>query len=279
MGLLTVLSLAVATLACSSDEGEPAGVCPPGGCATESDDSVEYGANRDLDVIAPTEPGYWPVVVVMHHLGGSKRSMALLATAIAERGAVVYNASVPDNPPFLESLEYLACAVRYARRTASSYHGDSAPVTLVGVSHGAWAASLVALDGDHYDNAACAVGDEPVVVDAVVAYEGPYDLATSQRYPHGIPDLETTEPDLWSELDPYQHVGGNPDLVIRLIHGLDDDRTWAEVLPEVSDEFARALDDAGYDVELTRLEGAFHMATEPSSAQFQTIVDQTIAVS
>jgi dienelactone hydrolase len=274
--LLAVVSLGVATLGCGTDDDQRAGVCPPDGCTTESDDGVEYAADADLDVIAPTEPGRWPVVVVMHYLSGSRHSMTPLATAIAEGGAVVYNATVPDDPPFLETLEYLACAVRYARRTAKEHHGDAAPVTLVGVSLGAWAGGLVALDGDHYDSDACVADDEPVAVDAVVAYEGPYDLATSQQYPLGIPELEATEPGLWSEIDPYQHLGGNPDLVIRLIHGLDEDRTWGEVHPEVSDDFSRALDDAGYDVELTWIDDAFHI---PSPAEFDAIVDLTIAVS
>jgi acetyl esterase/lipase len=90
-----------------------------------------------LDVYAPGEPGAWPVVVFAHGLGEDKEDRAELSRAIAGQGAVVFTLDWPAVSPsqpvqFREMEEALACAVRFARASASDYGGDPARVTLAG---------------------------------------------------------------------------------------------------------------------------------------------------
>ena len=78
-------------------------------------------------------------------------------------------------------------------------------------------------------------------------------------------------------INPYSYIGGNPDLKVRLIHGIDNDDTVFEVLPEVSTQFHEILIDAGYDAELTIIEGGTHFDhTNPYSETFKVIVEQVM---
>ena len=76
--------------------------------------------------------------------------------------------------------------------------------------------------------------------DGFVGYEGPYDWAHVD-YPIRFDKLEQTDPDLWVSIDPYAHIGANPELVVRLMHGLEEGPAWWDIEPEVSQEFQMAL--------------------------------------
>jgi acetyl esterase/lipase len=139
-------------------------------------------------------------------------------------------------------------------------HGDPGWITLVGNSAGAATGAVVALAGDDFEGD-CFVTDASALLDALVAFEGPYDYATTvynSYYDHTI--LKDEDPELWEAINPYSHIGRNPDLQVRLVYGDDADVAWYDVLPEVSIEFHQALADAGYDVELILVEGAVHNA-------------------
>ncbi len=78
-------------------------------------------------------------------------------------------------------------------------------------------------------------------------------------------------------INPYSYIGGDPDLKVRLIHGIDNDDTVFDVPPEVTTQFHETLTDAGYDVDLTVIEGGSHFdITVPHSETFKVIVEQVM---
>ena len=105
---------------------------------------VPFTSLLTLDVLAPETPGNYPVVVVFHGggwVGGNPDDMAPpLAEAIAEAGAVVFNAPYRlalRGGGYPMTFEDAACAVRFARYFASGFGGDPGFVTVVGYSAGA----------------------------------------------------------------------------------------------------------------------------------------------
>lgn len=237
--------------------------------------TIEYADSALLDVYAPLAPGPWPVVLVVHGISQSRSEFKPLAEAIASQGAAVFNVGVPTSPPFFETIGHLACAVRFARATAADHGGDPAWVTVVGNSLGAATGAVVALAGDEFEGD-CVVNDLSGVPDALVGYEGPYDYATHDYQAVNLVPLREDDPELWQAVNPYSHIGGNTDLVVRLIHGEDVDDIWYEVPPDASREFHQALADAGYDVELTLLKGASHVDLHPGTDAFEVTVQQVL---
>ncbi len=230
-----------------------------------------------LDVYVPSEQGPWPVVIVVHGGMQYRTDFADLSEAIASQGAVVYNINVNYTFPHLIGIERIACAVRYARATAADYGGDPSRITLVGNSAGAATGAVVALAGDDFEGD-CVVTEGSALLDALIAFEGPYEYTTTvglARYDHT--HLKDEDPELWRAINPYSHIGRNPDLQVRLIHGEDVDIYWYDLPPEVSIEFHQALTDAGYDVELSVVEGASHIdLTQSDSDAFALTVYQVM---
>ena len=275
-GVAGLVVVAATATACGGDGARAS--CPTEGCAVSTIDGVAYTDDELLDIIAPDDAGPWAVVVTAHGKGGDRVTMTELAEAIAGRGAVVFDTTLPDDPPFLETTEHLACAVRFARQAAEEHGGDPQHITLVGHSMGAYTGSLVALAGDQYVDDGCVATEGSAKVDALVGYEGPYDHALTEGYPFDLWMLEQTDPELWSAIDPFQHIGGNPGLVVRLIQGVDDDVTQFDVHPEVTERFGRALAEADYDVEVVMIDGANHGYGRPGLPQWDAIIDATMAV-
>jgi len=240
---------------------------------------VVEGSTR-LDVYAPSQPGPWPVVVVVHGAGQSLGHFKPLASAIASQGAVVYNIDAKYALPFPGvGIEHIACAVRFARATASDYGGDPDRITLMGNCLGATTGAVVALAGDDFEGD-CNVTDASARLDALVAYEGVYDYATTvYNQAMDYTNLKDEDPELWEAINPYSHIRRNPDLQVRLVHGDDIDAT-RDVFPlEVSMEFHQALADARYDVELIVVEGAAHTALlSQYSDAFTLVVEQVMEV-
>ena len=52
-------------------------------------------------------------------------------------------------------------------------------------------------------------------------------------------------------MNPYSHIGGNPELDVRLIHGRDADLGKYDVPPKASADYEQALLAEGYSVGLT----------------------------
>ncbi len=285
-GILTGLVGILALVATACGDGEsgatpsPAATTAPTEQATaalspvpstiEVTEGVAYTSTQKLDVYAPTEPGPWPVVVVLHGAPGSKADLAALSEAIAQQGAVVFNADWRDViPKFLEATEDMACVVRFARASAADYGGDPTRVTLLGWSAGGASGAVVALAGDDFEGD-CLVSGDSGLPDAFVGIAGGYNFAIDGEAAFlKEDDLET-----WEAINPYSHIGSNPELRVRLVHG-DADGT---VSVEESIQFQQALEDAGYDVTLTVLEGAGHRIVVPTVDGFQVTVMEALEV-
>jgi acetyl esterase/lipase len=231
-----------------------------------------------LDVYAPSDPGPWPVVVVAHGVMESRLNYANLAESIATQGAVVYNIDWWSTPPWSTGIECIACAVRFARATAADYGGDASRITLVGSSAGAATGAVVALAGDDFGGN-CIATDASAMPNALVAWEGPYDYATTVYNVYDHPSLKDEDPELWEAINPYSHIGQNPELQVRLVYGNDVDTSWWDIAPQVSMDFHQVLADAGYDVELVVVEGSDHTdLTSSSSDALAVMVEQVMEV-
>ena len=267
------------TTAPAAEAPAPAGVTQA--LTIESSKNIAFTPNQGiplLDVYAPGEPGPWPVVVVIPSALG-REAMASVSKAIAAEGAVVYDATVLVDVPFSQAIEQTACAVRFAQSTAADYGGDPGSITLLGLNPGAAASAVVALAGDDFAGD-CLYEDQSGLPNAVVLIEGPYDYITKgyKEIDHSF--LKDEDPELYEAINPYTHIGRNPELKIRLIHGLDEDKYWSQTLPQVSIDFQQALEEAGYDASLTFVEGAHHtdVIKNSNSDLYKEVVEQTIAV-
>jgi acetyl esterase/lipase len=233
-----------------------------------------------LDVYAPSEPGPWPVVVLIPSpFDVGRESANSISNAIAAEGAVAYNATVFYDVPFSQAIEQTVCAVRFAQATAADFGGDPGSITLLGIAPGAAASAVVALAGDDFEGD-CLHGDQSGLPNAAVLIEGPYDYITKGYSEIDHSFLADEDPELYEAINPYAHIGRNPDLKIRLIHGLDEDVAWSQMLPQVSIDFHQALEEAGYDATLSFVEGAHHsdIYTDSTSEIYKEVVKQTMEV-
>ena len=255
--------------------------CPEGGCDVVEELDVHYGdrgAGQRVDVYAPAESGELPVVVLAHGGTLSRKAMGPLAEELASRGAVAYSVSYMDTVPFVEAVEDLSCAIRYASSTAADHGGDADRIVVVGQSLGAAMAFVASTSGDDHTPSWCLAPDEWPEVTGYVGYEGPYDVAYVARL-NDITGLEQSDPDTWHSVNPYSQIGRHDDLKVRLIHGIDDGTQWYDILPEISEDFERSLSEAGYDVELITVDGASHSGHNQTDPGFDAIVNITMELS
>jgi acetyl esterase/lipase len=264
--LPAVALVAIIVTACGSSASEPTSAAAPSDTSTRtiapiqvSDVDFLADGSQQLDVFHPEDSGPWPVVVVVHGHNQERAHFTDLAEAIASQGAVAFNVDYLDRFPFVTAVDQVACAVRFARATGPRYGGAPDRVVLVAHSIGAFISMNVALTGDDHATG-CAASEGSALPEAFVGYEGPYDLA--ERYHEGsgldYRPLQADDPDLWHAINPYSRLGRHPDLVVRLIHGdwEADDRVYPTVADSIA--FRDLLVGAGYDAELTVVEGALH---------------------
>jgi dienelactone hydrolase len=254
--------VAVLVLCAAGCTGEDAGSgCPTGGCELQDSRTLSYSSPasqlRMMDVLAPRQDGFWPVVIVAH--GGNQRTLDVRdwATGIAQQGAMTYNVSWPaGGTGSREAAQRLTCAVAVAVADAADHAADTSRVVFVGHSLGATVGAAASLGGAPA-SADCAVTEGDSLPDAFVGYEGPYDIAEGD-----------------DAADPYAHIGGNPDLVVRLLHGDVEDTAFYDTPLSVSEAFLEALKDAGYDAELTIVEGGAHYPIDDGTPAQQAVVAQ-----
>lgn len=212
-----------------------------------------------VDIYYPENAGPWPVIVTIHGRPRTPADLVPIARELARRGAVVYNADYrgvrPVTKGFPESIDDVACAVRFARATAGQYGGDGDHLVLVGHSQGGYVGSLVSLSGDQFAGPAenC-LADEGGVIDRNASLPDGFvhvagvsiihdDLPLDWIYFGGTP---AEEPDVWRRGEILNHIGGNPELVVGIIFERND-----PVLGDVhATRLDRALRDAGYEVQL-----------------------------
>jgi hypothetical protein len=215
---------------------------------------------QTLDVYAPTEPGPWPVVVVMHGWKQSKEYpiYTSLGQDLAGRGVVVFvpqrrseSATLVDyakdnGREIREVQESWACAVRFARETAADYGGDPGLLTVFAYDGAALDAAFIGDDlqqmwdevasnrGGPPPQTECMAVEESAQVDRYIGYYGDYDFYER---------LSESDPDLWELTSPFALVGRNPSLQVYLIHG----GMVAPTLIERAVALHEALANAGYD--------------------------------
>jgi acetyl esterase/lipase len=221
---------------------------------------------QKLDVYAPTAPGPWPVVVVMHAWFQSKDATVYssIAEEIAGRGVVVFvperrspcallSECTDENGRALREVhESWACAVRLARERAADFGGEPGWMTVFG--HGG-AGLETALLGDYVQQAwgefavnrggppvqaECLSAEESAHVDAYIGYGGEY--AYYER-------LSESDPELWGLVSFFGLIGRGPSLRVHLVFGDMDNPAFVEK----AEEYHEDLVNAGYDATLTLL--------------------------
>lgn len=167
---------------------------------------------------------------------------------------------------------------------ASQDNGLFAPISEAIATQGAVVYNISAAMGPPFlaaiEQVACAVrfARSTALIDALVGYEGPYDHALREYGPFDLTTLEQEDPEHWEAINTFTHIGGNPDLVVRLVHGRDNDVAWYDVAPEVSIELHDAMTEPGYDVGLTFVEGASHVDLLSTTEAYEVAVEQTFEV-
>jgi len=213
-----------------------------------------------LDVYAPTEPGPWPVLVLMHAWFQSKGTAAYpsLAEELAGRGLVVFvperrspcsmlSECVEDNGRDLREVhESWACAVRFARDRAADYGGDPEWMTVFGHESSGLETALLGDDMQQaWDEFASNRGGPPAQteclaveasarVDAYIGYYGDYDFYER---------IKESDPDLWKLTSFFGVIGRNPSVHVYLIQGGMANPSYIERSVALNE----ALVNAGYD--------------------------------
>lgn len=223
---------------------------------------LPYARGATLDVYAPTAGHGRPVLVLLHGCCGSREDLSQLAWEAAAAGAVVFNATwqnLRGGGRFPTAYQQAACAVRFARATATRHGGAAGRVTLLGWSDGAMLATVVANAGDDFAGDCLAPGHS-ALPDAVVgvggfygwpvqpggAVDGRYVTPRTVRFFGGSPDRA---PAAWAAGNPYTQLGRNHRVGLALVVDavdplLDDNR-----------RFLAALQGAGHRATLTVVAG------------------------
>ncbi len=225
---------------------------------------IDPGTEVALDIYAPQAGGPWPVVVWAPGGEMTKTMAWAFGEELAARGAVVFaidtvHAMAPDVAPLGVAsrglVEGAACAVRTARALAPAYGGDPARVVWSGASFGGIYGFELALSDPDWERlwterAAANGGPGPTVeclttagsdrIDAIVT-------AGSGRFIEIWPTVYDADPAVRAFTDRVSHVGNDPALIVRLVHGDMD----PEVPFAVAEGLERELTAAGYDVALT----------------------------
>jgi len=250
----------------SSPSSEPSGdllVTKTVPYATEGDCGTRVKqCQQFVDVYAPADAGPWPVVLMIHGRPRTPADMVELARAVALGGAVVFNADYRGVRPVEQkgwpiAIEDVACAMRFVRANAATYGGDASRIVLVGHSFGGYVGTLIALDGDAFDGD-CLVHEGSALPSAWIGIDGnclvgvppPAHPLWSVFYGGSVDQ----KPQVWEEGDPLEHLGGNPGLVVRMIHERDD--PIVDIIQPRT--LVRELRDGGYDASLTVIEGDDH---------------------
>lgn len=251
---------------------------------------LQPGAHEWLiDVYVPAAAGDWPAVVVMEGaLTRQSYGHQILAQTIAEQGAVVFVASLSDvegtemftrdnGAGLREDMENGACAVRFARATASQYGGRSDRVIVIGSRGGGWTGLMISLIGDDvervWDEFAARRGGSPRQLectagdgvsgrpDALIGYAGAY-LWFDQ--------VKNEDPDLFKVVDPNSYIGSNRDVVLRLIQG-ERDVIAPKWHTELVEQLHQALIDAGYDATWQLADAPHELGAAARLVVFETL--------
>lgn len=218
---------------------------------------VPYADGFVLDIYIPEGSGPFPTALTLHGVSGGKAAMEPIATALAERGWLVFNPNwLVSKRPFdgagLElSVEAAGCALRFAGSVRRSHGGNSGPLGVIGLSAGGLAGALIALDPSEF-GAMCG-GAEVPDVSLFVGLEGAYLNAAEAS--GGLAAAIEERPDLAIRLDPRTYLAEAART--RMVLFLGDQFTRAVAGTET---FLESLRSAGMPAEIRRAVGP-HLAS------------------
>ncbi len=241
------------------------------GCGGDDSDTVQFpvtsavvsdSTTQDIHVFAPNVEGTWPMVVALHGIEGTGLDMGELATRLAGSGTVVfaptYRSDLTTLDGFNQASQDIVCGYQLARTIAPQYGGNlSQPVTAVGWSLGADFVVLGGLSPATAPSADDPCPDDETRPDVIVGISGCY-YENEGKPVTWFDDVSTL---------------GNKSADIYLLAGDRDARcpAWQ------SEKLSRALQAAGYHVELVELTGADHYAPvfhEVRNGQFKVKMDE-----
>jgi acetyl esterase/lipase len=211
-----------------------------------SNERAQMGTLRipsDLD-------GSSPLVVLLHGAGGpTLSSLEDMAVAVANRGVPVLNASwVASIAHPQEGSADAVCAVAFAYQQAASWGADPDKIIVMGHSGGGHVGMIAALAPE-------AVPECPAASDAHVwAYIGLAGDPGAAALGGNAYGFWKDDPEILAVMDANRHIGGNPDLITRFVHGTAD--TTVKIERTVA--FSQALIDAGYDSLHIPVDGGSH---------------------
>jgi acetyl esterase/lipase len=261
----------MAACTASPDPGPtPAGAHGP----TAEVETVDYLPGLAADLYPPDPVPSSAAVVVLIPGGGwqtaDRSGLAPLAQALADRGAYTVNATYPaldSGGSFPETVDAVACALRFGATRARDAGIEPSSVTLVGHSAGGHLAALAVLGGDEFG------GDCPypaVSGAALVGLAGVYDTSTPGWLPDAFVGASREEdPQSWARANPISLLRGQlaNALSVLLLHGADD----AVVPPAQSETFQMALREAGARVRLVLVPHTDHLGIIAPDASADTI--------
>jgi len=176
-----------------------------------------------VDVIAPTEGGPWPTVVVFH---GDPRSAGREwhrsdALQIAEHGRVVFLPGWGHLNPVAAgemgrqaawdlNVRELKCAVAFAKARTADFGGDPDHITLYGLSAGGNAVLMAGLvEADPLET--CGVAGPAVSVQALVPIDADWTLGG------GWDSTLSENPEAFYSMTPWRALDGSQDIPIHVM--------------------------------------------------------------
>jgi acetyl esterase/lipase len=198
----------------------------------------------------PGLDGSGPVVVLLHGAGGpTRQSLEAMAEAVADLGIPVLNASWAASPAHpREAAADAVCAVAYAFQQAASWGANRDRVIVMGHSGGGHVGMLAALAPEVFPEC-------PTAADAHVwGYIGLAGDPTTAAPGGNLYPFWKDYPEVLAVMDATNHIGGNPDLIARFVHGTED----GTVKIERTIAFTQTLINAGYNSLHIPVEGGSH---------------------
>ncbi len=241
---------------------------------------IAYGPDERhrLDVMYRNDLVDAPTVLIVHGGGwsaGDKSSEYILAEFFVEHGFVAalpnYRLTKPGGVnAFPTPVEDVACAAAWLHHHGADYGGDPSSMLATGYSAGAHIAGLLAVNPERDWLQDCPLQDGQASFDAFVGFAGPYDFGATQ--PDGNvcqllepligPDCDMTDPTLWAEANPVDHVTADdpPSLLL----GGDRDCVVSSPEPDTGlctssfDRMNAALTEAGVATDLVVIPAGGH---------------------
>jgi acetyl esterase/lipase len=235
-----------------------------------------------LDIYLPEDlAGPYPTIFMIHCSGCTKWEYKPQAARFLEQGYATVSIEFRDSTPAapLGPLEDSFCALAWVHANAEEYNLDPARIVVFGHSLGGYPAAMIGTvdDASRFMTACPHPIPEDDWTQGVVIYAGALLLPANPSFADMIglerdqaadiiTTLENMPPSDWrtseelsdaardvAQLFPHYWIDGSEPPTL-LFHGLIDNK----ISPDVSEDFATLLEEAGVDTELMLIPGAGH---------------------